>query len=624
MSTASEFLISEDLVIGTVFEVSGNSIKIALDKNITELTRGYKGRVYSVGQLGSIIKLHMGRKLIFATVSLLRLQSDEETAAITATTGITSSTVDRRVLEADLLGEAWWHTQTETLDFKRGISTYPLPLQPVYLMTKAETQTLYESVESIRDDGVNCHVPIGTYIGASRVSCRANLDKLFGQHCAILGSTGSGKSGTVASILHSVIAHKAVGEQETKSRIVVIDPHGEYSKAFQAVSTAFKAYDSPHDQEDCAVKLKLPFWLMSSDEFRSLAVGKAEVEATSQANAVYKALTHARMAQAGLILKAEEIDIANLGEHESPQSPIPRTSGTQEEQQERLDAIASFDRDKPRPFQLNEFLAHITKLQSKRWHQSKWQDNTATELGKMASILDKIRVLKTDNRIQFLMNDYLADDLTLADVLKQFISIKGNNDTQIRIIDISGLPNEVAGPLTGAIARLLFQYKLNQSRLERERDPILLVCEEAHRYVPNRGDAQYAVAQDAIRRIAREGRKYGLGLMLVSQRPADVEGTVISQCNSWVVLRLSNSQDQQHVSRFLPDSLSNMTSALSSLPRQEALFVGEAAALPARIKINTLSEDKLPDSNDISFAKAWSADLPDDAFLDGICKNMQS
>ena len=310
MSTVSNFLISDDLQIGTVFEVSGNSIKIALDKNITELTRGYKGRVYSVGQLGSIIKLHMGRRLIFATVSLLRLQSDEEAAAIAATTGIASSTMDKRVIEADLLGEAWWQTQSETLDFRRGISTYPLPLQSV--MTKAETQTLYESVESTRDDGVNCHVPIGTYIGASRVVCRANMDKLFGQHCAILGSTGSGKSGTVASILHSVIAHKAVGEQETRSRIVIIDPHGEYGKAFQGVSTAFKAYDSPHDEEEGAIKLKLPFWLMSSDEFRSLVVGKAEVEATSQANVVYKALTHARMVEAGLILSVEEINIEDL------------------------------------------------------------------------------------------------------------------------------------------------------------------------------------------------------------------------------------------------------------------------------------------------------------------------
>ena len=112
--------------------------------------------------------------------------------------------------------------------------------------------------------------------------------------------------------------------------------------------------------------------------------------------------------------------------------------------------------------------------------------------------------------------------------------------------------------------------------------------------------------------------------MLISQRPADVEGTVISQCNSWIVLRLSNSQDQQHVKRFLPDSLSNMTSVLSSLPRQEALFVGEAAALPARVKIRSLPEDKLPDSNDISFAGGWSQELQNRALLDQIASIMQS
>jgi len=183
----------------------------------------------------------------------------------------------------------------------------------------------------------------------------------------------------------------------------------------------------------------------------------------------------------------------------------------------------------------------------------------------------------------------------------------------IRIIDISSLPNEVAGPLTAVIGRMLFQYKLYQTRREREvlsarirTAPVLLVCEEAHRYVPDRGEAEYSAAQSAIRRIAREGRKYGLGLMLVSQRPADIEGTVISQCSTWIVLRMSNSADQQHVARFLPDGLSGMAKMLPSLGRQEALFVGEGAALPARIQINTLEEGRLPRSSDLPFAGGWA------------------
>ena len=124
--------------------------------------------------------------------------------------------------------------------------------------------------------------------------------------------------------------------------------------------------------------------------------------------------------------------------------------------------------------------------------------------------------------------------------------------------------------------------------------------------MPDRGEAQYREAQEAVRRIAKEGRKYGLGLMLVSQRPSDVESTVLSQCNSWIVLRLTNGNDQEHVGRFLPDSLAGITKILSSLSRREAIFVGEAAALPARIRIRALNKDQLPDSHDISFAEGWA------------------
>src|SRR3989304_7143714 len=156
------------------------------------------------------------------------------------------------------------------------------------------------------------------------------------------------------------------------------------------------------------------------------------------------------------------------------------------------------------------------------------------------------------------MTELSGATLSLGKVVEQLVGeVAGENGGKrdIRIIDISGLPNEVAGPLSAMLARLLFQYKLCETAAERERDPVLLVCEEAHRYVPDRGEAEYAAAQSSIRRIAREGRKYGIGLMLVSQRPADVESTVISQCGTWLVLRLTNSADQQHVAPFLPDGL---------------------------------------------------------------------
>tara|TARA_R110002051_G_scaffold91441_2_gene160926 strand:- start:893 stop:2746 length:1854 start_codon:yes stop_codon:yes gene_type:complete len=616
----TDFLIDRDLEIGTVFEVAGSSIKITLSRDVTELTRSYSGRVYDVGQIGSILKLHLGRRMIFATVKLLRLQSDEEAAALSSSAGSITAQFDRRVIEADLLGEATFNSSDKTLRFKRGVSTYPLPLQAVHLTTKEEMELLFQSVETARDDGVQSHVTIGTYVGATRVECRADIDRLFGQHCAVLGSTGSGKSSAVAAIIHSVIEHSARDERNTHPSIILIDPHGEYESSFGEKAQVFRAYDTLGLGEAGAANLALPYWLLSSDEFRSLVIGKTEFEATSQSNTVYKALTHARMVEAGLIESALGEIPEGLPNGQHPEEPVLKDGVTPE-------LIAAFDRDKPRPFKLAEFRAHIESRQALRpkKNSTDWEPVSPSDFQKdFASILNKFRILTSDPRISFLMKEYSPNSPSLSDILKQFLSVGAGGNKDLKILDISGLPNEVAGPLTGAVARLLFQYKLHQTREQREKDPVLFVCEEAHRYVPNRGEAQYEVAQSAIRRIAREGRKYGLGLMLVSQRPADIEGTVISQCNSWVVLRLSNSSDQEHVAKFLPDALSGMTKMLSSLPRQEALFVGEAAAIPSKIRLRTLTKDQLPNSNDISFAAGWSSEGTTSETLASVVQKMQA
>lgn len=622
--SAQHFTPTPDLEIGKVFEVAGNAIKLTLDRSISELNRSFSGRVYAVGQIGSILKIHVGRKVIFATVSLLRLQSDEEAAAISASTDGSVSSPERRVIEANLLGEGWWDKQNGTLSFNRGVSAYPLPMQSVYFATNDEITCLYESVgKGAEGNGENL-VEIGDYTGASKVSCKANIDKMFSQHCAILGSTGSGKSASVASILHSVLDHE-IADGSVCPNIVIIDPHGEYAAAFGEKAEVFKAYNPIAGGADDGVRLKLPYWLLSADEFRSLVIGKTEFEATSQANTVYKALSHARMFEANLVQSALPAIDGTFPTDVHPQEPRVLQDGAAANQEEKRSQIASFNRDRPRPFSLDEFTAHITNRQAKRLSGTNWADVTASDFQKnFASILDKLKVLTSDPRLEFLMGDEPGDRPPLAEILSQFTSGNSAEEKPIKIVDISGLPNEVAGPLAAAIGRLLFQYKLHQSREEREADPILLVCEEAHRYVPDRGEAQYSVAQEAIRRIAREGRKYGLGLMLVSQRPADVEGTVISQCNSWIVLRLSNSSDQQHVARFLPDSLSGMTALLPSLQRQEALFVGEAAAIPARIKIRTLSKDRLPNSHDISFSGGWASAGLNEAQMTEISQRMQS
>jgi len=584
-----------DLRIGHLVEVSGTVARVELSGDVLELTRSYGGRVYSIGQIGSVVKIHSGRRLTFGFVSLLRMRSEE----LAVLTTVIPPDADQRIMEIELFGEGVWHSGGRDLSFTRGVTAYPLPRQGVYLLTREEAEMLYGSAESQRKGGADPLVEFGSYVGAETAVCRANIDKMFGLHCAVLGSTGSGKSGAVAALLHSVLEHRPVADGEFHPRIVIIDPHAEYAKAFGSRATAYRAYNPLQADEETGTAIKLPYWLMSAEEWRALVVGKTEFEATSQHNTVYKALTHARMVAAGLIGPAPTaygVPDSALGE------PKPAGGVTQ-------DQLGEFDRDKPRPFSLTEFERHITFVQGARLKGTTTEKKPDSEFAKdYRSILDKLSVLRHDPRIRFLMEEWTKESASLADVLSQFVGKQdeGRPGADIRIIDISGLPNEVAGPLTAVLARLLFHYKLHQSFEERRRDPLLIVCEEAHRYVPDRGEAEYAAAQSAIRRVAREGRKYGLGLMLVSQRPADIESTVLAQCGTWLILRLSNSTDQQHVSRFLPDGLAGMTRALASLGQQEALFVGEGASLPARVRIRNLTEDQLPRSENPKFAQGWS------------------
>ena len=606
------FDVIADLRIGSIVEVSGTTARVEMDGDITELNRTFQGRVYSVGQIASIVKIHFCRRVLFAYVRLLRMRSEMQVEA----GGVPlPPDRDQRLMEIDLFGEGTWHSSNATLDFARVVTTYPLPLQGVYLMTHDEVQALFSSAEAQRKDGEDPMVEIGRYVGAEAAITRANINKMFGQHCAVLGSTGSGKSATVAALIHGLLRQKSAEGASWRPRIVVIDPHGEYSKAFGDRARVYRAYDTNAEGDEAKLSpLKLPYWLMSGDEFRSLVIGKTEDEATSQNNIVYKALAHARLVQLGWIEQSKTW-VGSPGECKgSPDDHRPVEGADQ-------DKIGAFDRDLPFPFSLDEFAKHIWDEQAINYDPKGSKQKSASDSKSHRSILDKLNVLRADPRLGFMLKDYKAGDSELAEIIEQFVGQPEKGDSKdVRIIDISGLPNEVAGPLAAVVARLLFQYKVWQTRAERERDPVLLVCEEAHRYVPNHGQAEYEAAQSAVRRVAREGRKYGLGLMLVSQRPADVESTVLSQCNSWVILRLTNSTDQEHVGRFLPDSLAGLTKLLPSLVRREAIFIGEAAAIPARIKVRELSPEELPDSDDVKFADGWAKPPIERAAIDAVVK----
>lgn len=193
------FALDPDLRIATIFEVSGSSIKAAIMPGLEELSKLHRGRIYGIGRIGSLVKIHVGTKLLFASLRSLRLQTPEEAAAAA------SLHAESRVLEADLVGEGAWIEAKSSLEFARGVVSSALPMQGIFLLTDDETKHLYRSIERARPGSDKSRVSIGTYVGPRPVECQADIDRMFGLHCAILGSTGVGKSSAVASIIWSVL-----------------------------------------------------------------------------------------------------------------------------------------------------------------------------------------------------------------------------------------------------------------------------------------------------------------------------------------------------------------------------------------------------------------------------------
>jgi DNA helicase HerA-like ATPase len=549
----------ENLSIGKIIEVDGSKIMAELDPNISDLSRVFAGENYTIGQFGSIIKVHFGHRSIYALVCRLRMKADYQLEK-----GIPVSSSDERLIEAELFGEGEWRKNNEdhfSLRFERGVSTFPLPQQTIYITPNVELRYIYGN-----SNGTT--IQLGEHVGSGGTPCHAELNELLGKHTAILGSTGSGKSGTVASVIHSILElGKLAHYSHWHPQIVILDPHNEYGKAF----TDHKRLSTDEGS------LQLPYWLLDFEESLSLFIGKTEFAATSQSNIVKNALISARE-------KASEklkLDKSKL----TVDSPIPYSIGSSE----GLDDFGKKD-DK---LYNNGLIGEINLLRPENKNKKDHED--------FNKVIRKIDSLIKDSRLKFMMDDWDENTDTLASVINQFM----NSESTVQIVDLSGVPNEVAGIASAAIARMLFQIKVWQSEEERQNSPVLLVCEEAHRYVPNRGEAQYEAAQASIRRIAKEGRKYGVGLLLVSQRPSEVEATVLSQCNSWIVLRITNDSDREHVKGVLPDSMSGLTKMLSGLRRQEAIFVGQAATLPSRILIRSLQKDQLPCSNDVNFIEGW-------------------
>ena len=541
---------AEILRIGRVIEVSGSKVVGELEASVEDLYRTYKSRRYTVGQVGSIVRIEAGDKLVFGLVIALRMAE-----IALAERSQDKKTLDRisdaKWLEIELFGEGLRSGAGEIdFTFQRGVVTYPLPGQPIFVATVNELSRIYNRPDkpSIR---------IGSLSQASGLPVYLMTNELLGKHFAVLGTTGSGKSCSVTVLLQAILNDSPNGH------IILLDPHNEYRKAF-----------GPKAEVIDPTTLNLPHWLLNFEESIELFVGKSEFAATSQTNILKEAMLAARR---------------SFG-----------TSGI---------APADITVDTPVPYKLYDVLSDI--------RQKEDACTTSAQKEPYKKIAGKIKSMQADKRFSFLVRPDAEVADGLADIIKQYLRIPVS-EKPISIIDLSGIPSDVVDVVVSVLCRMVFDFAVWSPRPVKV--PILLVCEEAHRYAPRSDAAAFQPTKQALARIAKEGRKYGVALGLISQRPSELAETILSQCNTLIALRMSNQQDQQFVQRALPDAVRSLIDSLPTLRAQEALIVGEGTAVPVRVRFSDLPEDRRPHSADVPFSTLWSADTADGDYVTEIVR----
>lgn len=534
------------LRIGRVIEVNGSRTIGELEASVDDLYRTYKSRKYTIGQVGSIVKIESGDLLIFGIVISLRMEETDSTQA--NTTGRTESSA--KWIEIELfgqghktgLGEAEFH-------FERGISTYPLPGQAIYLATVEELRRIYAKPDKPT-------IKVGSVAQARGLPVHLLTNELLGRHFAILGTTGSGKSCAVALLIHSII------EEYPHSHIILLDPHNEYYRAFPEKAEIIDP-----------TSLEIPHWLLTLEESIELFIGRTEHAATRQTNILKDAILQARKGFPDQAVPTEKITV-----------------------------------DTPVPYKLGDLVHNIEQAKA---------GLSASKAESHEKILSKISTLQEDKRFEFLLrpDDDVSDNL--AELLAKLFRIP-DQGKPLTIIDLSGVPSDVVDVVVSVLCRTIFDFALWNPK--RSDIPLFLVCEEAHRYAPRSEEASFQPTKRALARIAKEGRKYGVGLALVTQRPSELSESILSQCNTIIALRMSNEQDQQFVRRALPDSVRSLVDALPALRTREALVVGEGTAVPVRMLFNEIPDDRQPLSADVPYAETWQKEFGNEEMVKDVVK----
>lgn len=564
---------SDPTYLGVVRAVTGATLTVKLAASLDSGLAVINGHTYRVGQVGSFVRIPQGYQDLFGIVS--------EVGATAAPDSSTTDPESGRWMKVQLAGESIGGM------FERGLSQHPNIDDSVHLVTEADLRRIYGS-------GGEDQVAVGTLASAENITVRLSLDALVTRHSAVLGSTGAGKSTTVASLLRSIV-QKDGPPGSPAARILLLDIHGEYTKALGDLASVFSATPAPGEQP-----LFVPFWALEARELLDFVVGNlSDTQEIAFTDKIFelKARSLASHPLAGLDPKSLTVD-----------SPVPFS--LKQLWYELIDFETATFTGKERDSPALEMVGDAGTLTPPRYtphamgSAGPFLNSAARGIRRQLNLL-RSRLL--DRRYDFALHpgdwNPALDGVPNADLdrlLQQWLG----HDRQITILDLSGVPSAVLTRLVGSILRIVYEA-LFWSREKSEggvQRPLLVVMEEAHRYLgPDTG----VDAIEVVKRIAKEGRKYGVGAMVVSQRPAEVDETVLSQCGTVIALRLSNPIDRNRVKGTLPDNLAGLMDLLPVLRTGEAIITGEAARLPVRCRVTLPSTRYRPRSSDPQVTAAW-------------------
>ena len=491
-------------------------------------------------------------------------------------------------------------------EFVRGGDTIAIPPKKVEPATKEDIKKIF--MESVGEDEKFLFSKLSS---DQEISIPVNGNKFFNKHIAIVGSTGSGKSHTVCKIIQNAIKEKSGNFALNNSHIIIFDIHSEYRSAFPNAN--FLSIDN----------LTLPYWLMNSEELEEILLDTGERDNYNQSSIFRTLVTENKIMHnqeerkifydTPVFFDIDEITNAvnnlknetynaknnsrymiNDGSYKLPSDrKTEETSGIELTEEERIKKY---------------FQKELKFYPIKAQNITKGDYNDGT-LDKFSV---RLRAKVTDKRLDFLFGKK-TKEITFEEVLKQLMGYGNEEKTNVTIIDLSSVPFEVLSITVSLISRLIFEYgyyyKRYRCNIDKDENinndiPFLLVYEEAHKYVPKSELTKYRSSQKAIERIAKEGRKYGITLMLASQRPSEISETIFSQCNNFIAMRLTNPNYHGYVKRLLPDTLGNLIEKLPSLSAGEALLIGEAIVMPSVVRIDECKDSK-PSSNDIPYWHLW-------------------